>query len=56
MASPSLFFTIIFFRGGYVGKPLGKKTAKKKRWYNDFARVGLVSYIIFKIFMFMTNI
>lgn len=30
MASPSLFFTIIFFRGGYVGKPLGKKTAKKK--------------------------
>lgn len=31
MASPSLFFTIIFFfRGGYVGKPLGKKTAEKE--------------------------
>lgn len=30
MASPSLFFTIIFFRGGYVGKPLGKKTAKEE--------------------------
>lgn len=55
MASPSLFFTIIFFFVVVMWENLwGKKLQKKNRWYNDFARVGLVSYIIFKIFM--TNI
>lgn len=50
MASPSLFFTIIFFSCWLCGKTFGEKNYKKR----NFARVGLVSYIIFKIFM--TNI